>query len=129
MDTGLLNVLHDSADVDFLPVRDRVHVDLGVVLHELVDEGGVSRACARRGRKRAARRPDTRARAPPPLLPRPSMLSRTWGAGCRALPGAVRTWSGLPQGLWRRARCRGFALLPLPARGRASGGSGRRTAG
>src|SRR5918997_2388298 len=49
MYTGLLDVLHDAADVNFLPVRDRIHVDLGVVLHKLIDEGGVSRACARAG--------------------------------------------------------------------------------
>src|ERR671911_900084 len=49
MYTGLLDVLHDSADVDLLPVRDRVHVDLGVVLHKLVDEGRVSRARASAG--------------------------------------------------------------------------------
>src|SRR5215211_634664 len=49
MYTGLLDVLHDAADVDFLPVRDRIHVDLRVVLHKLVDEGGVSWACARAG--------------------------------------------------------------------------------
>src|SRR5215207_5385277 len=49
MYTGLLDMLHDSADVDLLSVRDRVHVDLGVVLHKLVDEGRVSWSCARAG--------------------------------------------------------------------------------
>src|ERR671921_1835615 len=49
MYTGLLDVLHDAADVDFLPVRDRIHVDLRVILHKLVDEGGVSWARARAG--------------------------------------------------------------------------------
>src|SRR5215204_4741213 len=47
MYTGLFDVLHDAADVDLLPVRDRVHVDLCVILHKLVDEGRVSRALAR----------------------------------------------------------------------------------
>src|SRR5215208_2864684 len=47
MYTSLLDMLHDAADVDLLPVGDRVHVDLGVVLHKLVDEGRVSRAGAR----------------------------------------------------------------------------------
>src|SRR5215204_3826363 len=46
MYTGLLDVLHDAADVDLLPVRDRVHVDLGIVLHKLVDERRVPRARA-----------------------------------------------------------------------------------
>src|SRR5918994_1430393 len=46
MYTGLLDVLHDAADVDLLPVRDRVHVDLGIVPHKLVDEGRVPRARA-----------------------------------------------------------------------------------
>src|SRR5919112_5061656 len=49
MYTGLLDVLHDAADVDLLPVRDRVHVDLGVVLHKLVDEGWVSWPRSRAG--------------------------------------------------------------------------------
>src|ERR687890_2289078 len=49
MYTGLLDVLHDAADVDLLSVRDRVHVDLGVVLHKLVDEGRMSWRCARAG--------------------------------------------------------------------------------
>src|SRR5215213_5521970 len=51
MYTGLLDVLHDAADVDLLTVRDRVHVDLGVVLHKLVDEGRVSWPCAGAGRE------------------------------------------------------------------------------
>src|SRR5918993_1611926 len=42
MYTGFLDVLHYTPDVDLLPVRDSIHVDLGVVLHELVDEGRVS---------------------------------------------------------------------------------------
>src|SRR3712207_5502588 len=41
MDPRLFDVLHDPADVHLLPVRDRVHVDLYVVLHELVNEDGV----------------------------------------------------------------------------------------
>src|SRR5918993_2441901 len=49
MHAGLLDVLHDAADVDLLPVRDSIHVDLGVVLHELVYECRVSWACARTG--------------------------------------------------------------------------------
>src|ERR671921_405450 len=49
MYTGLLDVLHDAADVDLLSVRERVHVDLGVVLHKLVDEGRVSWPCAGAG--------------------------------------------------------------------------------
>src|SRR5919112_5313402 len=49
MYTGLLDVLHDAADVDLLPIRDRVHVDLGVVLHKLVDEGWVSWPRSRAG--------------------------------------------------------------------------------
>src|SRR5918993_4586924 len=49
MHAGLLDVFHDAADVDLLPVRDSIHIDLGVVLHKLVDEGRVSRAGARAG--------------------------------------------------------------------------------
>jgi hypothetical protein len=49
VNAGLLDVLHDAADVNVLPVRDRVYVDLGVVLHELVDEGRMSRGRARAG--------------------------------------------------------------------------------
>src|ERR687885_325186 len=41
VDPSLLYVLHDPPDVHLLPVRDRVHVDLHVVLHELVDEDRV----------------------------------------------------------------------------------------
>src|SRR5215204_183696 len=47
MYTGLFDVLHDAADVELLPVRYRVHGDLCVILHKLVDEGRVSRARAR----------------------------------------------------------------------------------
>src|ERR687885_56965 len=41
VDPSLLYVLHDPPDVHLLPVRDRVHVDLHVVLHEPVDEDRV----------------------------------------------------------------------------------------
>src|SRR5215210_9519240 len=39
MDACLLNVLHDPAYVHVFPVRDGVYVNLGVILHKLVDEG------------------------------------------------------------------------------------------
>ena len=48
MHAGLLDVLHDGADVDVLAVADRVHVDLDGVLEELVDEHGVLGAHADR---------------------------------------------------------------------------------
>ena len=39
MDAGLLDVLHDAADDDGARrVGERVHVDLGGVLEELVDQ-------------------------------------------------------------------------------------------
>ena len=50
MDAGLLDVLHDGADVDVLAVAERVDVDLDRVLEEAVDEHGVVGA-----RPRAAR--------------------------------------------------------------------------
>ena len=40
MDTGLLDVLHDPADVDLLAVAERVHVDLDRVLEEAVEVDG-----------------------------------------------------------------------------------------
>src|SRR5829696_8954175 len=46
---GLLDVLHDTADVSLFPVRYRVNVDLGVVLHKLVDEGRMPRTRTRTG--------------------------------------------------------------------------------
>src|SRR5215204_215964 len=49
VDAGLLDVLHDASDVDILSVRDGVHVDLGVVLHELVDQSRMPRTGARAG--------------------------------------------------------------------------------
>jgi len=40
MDTRLLDMLHDAADVDVLAVADRVDVDLDRVLDEAVDQRG-----------------------------------------------------------------------------------------
>jgi hypothetical protein len=41
VDPRLLDMLHDPPDVHLLLVRDRVHVDLHVVFHELVHEDRV----------------------------------------------------------------------------------------
>src|SRR5215211_574040 len=49
VNTGLFDVLHDPAYINVGPVRDGIHVDLGVVLHKLVDEGRVSGTGARAG--------------------------------------------------------------------------------
>ena len=44
VDAGLLDVLHDAADVDRLAVADRVDVDLDRALEEPVEQHGVVRA-------------------------------------------------------------------------------------
>src|SRR5918998_1482439 len=49
MNAGLLDVLHYPSDVNVLPVADGIYVDLGVVLHKLVDQGRVPMASAPAG--------------------------------------------------------------------------------
>ena len=44
MDAGLLEVLHDAADVELVAVVERVDVDLDRVVEEAVDQQRHSRA-------------------------------------------------------------------------------------
>ncbi len=44
MDAGLLDVLHDPAEVELGPVVERVHVDLDRVVEEPVDQHRVTGA-------------------------------------------------------------------------------------
>ena len=55
MHAGLLDVLHDRADVDRLAVAERVDVDLDRVLEEAVDERLRRRSSAIAGREHLAR--------------------------------------------------------------------------
>ena len=150
VDAGLLDVLHDAADDD-VPARvgERVHVDLGRVLEELVDEDRVlgrrldrvphvaieRRRCrtrwpsrGRRARRTDARPPGIRSRRRPPALPPATWRCRWRPAECRGPRGAAQTARGLRRDRSSRATCRESARRPPEAAAPASTASGRRTA-
>ena len=56
VDAGLLDVLHDAAEVELGAVEERVDVDLDRVVEEPVDQHRVLRADLRRARSDVARR-------------------------------------------------------------------------
>ncbi len=152
MDAGLLDVLHDSADVQLGAVVERVDVDLERVVEEPVDQqrraGADDRLLAhpvevvleRRGvvddlhaaaAEHVARPHEHRVadrlgdRRPPTARRSPC---RCAGREARPRRGFARTRRVPPRGRSPRARFRGSARRPPPAPSRARARSGRRAA-
>ena len=143
VDAGLLDVLHDAAEVELVAVVERVHVDLDGVVEEAVDEHrvfgdqpgvpapGTPPATARRRRspcrgRRARRRggpsPGSRSRRRCPWPARRRRRCRTWARAARPRPAPGRRRRAPRRGGSPRARCRRSGTpLSLSACARPSG--------